>query len=143
MKQWNLPSWPQWNEEEKAALSRVLDAGQWGTLGDEAMLFAQEFAAFIGVPYAIPVNNGTQALELLLRSAGVGYGDEVIVPSYTFAATVSAVAMTGAYPVFADVDAATGCISAASVRKQRITPVTMSTTSARQVTSSLRQASAR
>ena len=67
MKQWNLPSWPQWNEEEKAALSRVLDAGQWGTLGDEAMLFAQEFAAFIGVPYAIPVNNGTQALELLLR----------------------------------------------------------------------------
>lgn len=116
MKQWNIPSWPQWNDEEKDALSRVLDAGQWGTLGDEAMLFAKEFAAFIGVPYAIPVNNGTQALELMLRGAGVGYGDEVIVPSYTFAATASAVAMTGAAPVFADVDPVTGCMDAAAVR---------------------------
>ena len=117
MKQWNLPSWPQWNEEEKEALSRVLDAGQWGTLGDEALLFAKEFADFIGVPYAIPVNNGTQALELMLRGAGVGYGDEVIVPSYTFAATVSAVAMTGATPVFADVNPVTGCMDAASACK--------------------------
>lgn len=123
MNKWNIPAWPQWDEAEKAALSRVLDAGEWGTLGAEAMLFAKEFAAFIGVPYAIPVNNGTQALELLLRGAGVGYGDEVIVPAYTFVATASAVAMTGAAPVFADVDAATGCMDAASV-KSRITPRT-------------------
>lgn len=111
-----FPSWPVWDEKEKQNLLRVLDAGQWGTIGNESKAFARRFADYIGTTRAIPVNNGTQALELMLRGAGIGRGDEVIVPSYTSAASVSAVAYIGAMPVFADVEPETGNLDAGSVR---------------------------
>ncbi len=109
------PLWPQWGEKEERNLIAALDAGQWGTLGDYVLAFSKRFADYIGVKHAIAMNTGTQALELMLRGAGIGRGDEVIVPPYTFAATISAVAYVGAVPVFADIDLNTGCISADKV----------------------------
>ena len=113
----DFPSWPQYDEREEKALIEALEAGQWGTLGKRALEFADRFAEYIGVEKVICVNTGTQALELLLRACGIGRGDEVIVPPYTFVATVSAIAWVGAMPVFADVDADTGCLDPASVQK--------------------------
>ncbi len=113
----DFPSWPQYDEREEKALIEALEAGQWGTLGKRALEFADRFAKYIGVEKVICVNTGTQALELLLRACGIGRGDEVIVPPYTFVATVSAIAWVGAMPVFADVDADTGCLDPASVQK--------------------------
>lgn len=101
----------------------MLKAGQWGTLGDQAMAFAKRFAAFQDCEYGLAVNNGTQALEIALRALGLGYGDEVIVPAYTFIATVSAVVACGITPVFADVDPLTFCLDAEDARR-RITPRT-------------------
>jgi dTDP-4-amino-4,6-dideoxygalactose transaminase len=110
-----FPRWPVWGEKEETNLLQVLDEGQWGTLGKWVRKFGKRFAEYVGVKHCVCVNNGTQGLEILLRAAGVGYGDEVVVPAYTFVATVSAVAMTGASPVFADVDLNTGCLNPQSV----------------------------
>ena len=118
-----FPAWPQWGRREEERLVEVLKAGQWGTLGDQAMAFAKRFAAFQDCEYGLAVNNGTQALEIALRALGLGYGDEVIVPAYTFIATVSAVAACGITPVFADVDPVTFCLDAEDARR-RITPRT-------------------
>ena len=74
-------AWPQWGQREEERLVEVLKAGQWGTLGDQAMAFAKRFAAFQDCEYGLAVNNGTQALEIALRALGLGYGDEVIVPA--------------------------------------------------------------
>lgn len=112
-----FPSWPQWGTKEEENLNKVLDSHSWGTLGPFAMNLAKRFGDYVGAAHAIAVNNGTQALELILRGAGIGRGDEVIVPPYTFAATVSAPAYIGAVPVFADIDERTGCIDAESVEK--------------------------
>ncbi len=116
-------AWPQWGQREEERLVEVLKAGQWGTLGDQAMAFAKRFAAFQDCEYGLAVNNGTQALEIALRALGLGYGDEVIVPAYTFIATASAVAACGITPVFADVDPITFCLNAEDARR-RITPRT-------------------
>ena len=77
--------------------------------------FEDEFAAYLGVKHCIGVNSGTSALHLALLALGIGPGDEVIVPAYTFAGTVWGIIYCGATPVFADVDAATGNISPAAV----------------------------
>jgi dTDP-4-amino-4,6-dideoxygalactose transaminase len=95
---------PVYNEEEKAAVKEALDARVWGTLGPQAMAFAEEFAQYCGVKHSISVNNGTVGLEIILKSLEIGYGDEVILPAYAFDSTLSAVAAVGATPVFADID---------------------------------------
>ncbi len=98
-------AWPYFNDEQITAVERVLRSGgvnYW--TGNECRLFEQEYAASLGVSHAIAVANGTLALELALVSLGIGDGDEVIVPSRTFIATASAVAMRGATPVIADID---------------------------------------
>lgn len=110
-----FPPWPQADETELAGLKKVLQAGQWGTLGRQALAFADEFAAYTGVKYGISVNNGTVSLELILRGLDIGYGDEVIVPAYTFISTASAVALAGATPVFADIDSSSYNLDPASV----------------------------
>ncbi|NLG24041.1 MAG: DegT/DnrJ/EryC1/StrS family aminotransferase [Clostridiales bacterium] len=118
-----IPGWPTWGEPERKNLAAALSEAVWGTLGPRALAFAKRYAEYVGARHAIAVNTGTQALELLLRGAGIGRGDEVIVPPYTFVATVAAVANVGATPVFADVDLDTGCIDAASVDRA-VTPAT-------------------
>ncbi len=114
---YTCPTWPQWGEEEKRLLCEALYDGEWGTLGRKACAIAQSFAQYCGVRYGIAVNNGTQALEIILRALNIGYGDEVLVPAYSFAATVSAVAYVGAAPVFVDIDPNTGCIDAKQAEK--------------------------
>ena len=107
--------WPLWGEREEQALLRALRSGQWGIDGEETETFEQEFAQAIGTSFALSVTNGTAALVAALRAAGVGYGDEVIVPPYTFVATATAVLFVGAIPIFADIDPETYCISPAAV----------------------------
>ena len=102
-------------DELHAAVERVLASGRF-ILGPEVEAFEAEFAAYIGTEHAIGVANGTDALTIALRAMGVGPGDEVVVPSFTFYATAEAVPHTGATVVFCDVDPQTLCLSAETVR---------------------------
>lgn len=89
--------------EEEQAVQRVVRS-RWLSMGEETQQFETEFAAYLGVKHAIAVANATAALHLACVAAGVGAGDEVIVPSLTFVATANAVRYTGARPVFADIE---------------------------------------
>ena len=109
-------------EELRAAIMRVLDSERY-ILGPEVNAFEQEFAAYCGASHAVGVANGTEAITIALRAMGVGAGDEVLVPSFTFYATVEAIAPTGATPVFCDVDPQTFCINAETVA-EALTPHT-------------------
>lgn len=90
-------------KEVEEAVCRVLARTQY-VLGPEVAAFEQEFAAYHGVPHALGVASGTDALVLALKACGVGPGDEVICPPFTFMATAGAVSMVGARPVFCDVE---------------------------------------
>lgn len=109
-------------DELRAAVERVLDSERY-ILGPEVQAFEQEFAAYCGVGHAVGVANGTDAITIALRAMGVGPGDEVLVPSFTFYASVEAIAPTGATPVFCDVDPQTFCINAETVA-EALTPHT-------------------
>jgi dTDP-3-amino-3,4,6-trideoxy-alpha-D-glucose transaminase len=102
-------------EELRAAVARVLDSERY-ILGPEVAAFEREFAAYCGCEHAIGVANGTEAITIALRAMGVGPGDEVIVPSFTFYASAEAIPATGARPVFCDIDPDTYCITADTVR---------------------------
>src|SRR2546423_5301468 len=104
------------------AIARVVDGGTF-ILGPEVAAFEQEFAAFCGAGHAVGVANGTDALTLALRAMGVGPGDEVVVPSFTFYASAEAIPPTGATPVFCDVDPDTFCVTPETV-KAALTPRT-------------------
>ena len=105
------PRWPQWDERERALLGRVLDSGNWSAGGgSEASTWAGEFASFQGVRHGIPLTNGTHTLEGALVACGVGEGDEVIVPGFTFVATATAALAVNATPVLVDVDRASLCV---------------------------------
>lgn len=93
-------------EEEIAAVAGVMRSGMLAQ-GAEVAAFEDEFASAFDTGHAAAVSNGTTALVVALQAIGVGAGDEVIVPSFTFAATANAVALFGARPVFADIDDAT------------------------------------
>src|ERR1700727_944658 len=97
-------------EELRAAVERVLDSERY-ILGPEVQAFEQEFAAYCGADHAVGVANGTDAITIALRAMGVGPGDEVLVPSFTFYASAEAIAPTGATPLFCDVDPQTFCIN--------------------------------
>lgn len=108
------PARPIIGEEERAAVDRVLRSGMLAQ-GPEVKAFEEEFAAHFGLGRAcVAVNSGTSGLHLGLLSSGVKAGDEVIVPSFTFAATANSVALTGATPVFADISADDFCLSPAA-----------------------------
>lgn len=91
------------NQELHEAFERVL-SNSWYIDGTEGKQFEEEFAAFCGVDYCIGCGNGLDALFLILKAYGIGEGDEVIVPSNTFIATVLAVSRTGAKPIFIEPD---------------------------------------
>jgi dTDP-3-amino-3,4,6-trideoxy-alpha-D-glucose transaminase len=92
--------------EIDAAITRVLDRG-WYVLGDEVRAFEREFSAYCGVAHGVGVANGTDAIHLALRALGIGPGDEVITVAHTAVATVAAIRMVGATPVFVDIDPTT------------------------------------
>lgn len=93
---------PYIGDAEREGVLRVLDSGMLAQ-GPEVAAFEDEFARMLGADHAVAVNSGTSALHLGLIARGIGPGDEVIVPSFTFAATANAVRLTGAEPVFADI----------------------------------------
>jgi perosamine synthetase len=109
-------------QDEIAAVSDVLASGML-TQGERVAEFEGKFAGYCGTTHAVATNNGTAALHAALLAAEIGYGDEVIVPAFSFIATATAVSMCGARPVFADVDERTFTISPEQVA-ERITPKT-------------------
>ena len=113
-----IADWPVFAKDEIAAVKRVLQSGKvnyW--TGNEGRLFEKEFAASIGVKYAVAVMNGTVALEAALIALGIGKGDDVIVTPRSFIASASCAVMRGAKPVFADVDRESQNITAATIEK--------------------------
>ena len=120
------PIGPEITKEDVEAVVKVLWSRRLAsTVGEVTRTFEREFARTIGVKHAIAVCNGTAALFVALKAIGVGPGDEVIVPSFTFIATATAVLHANAIPVFADIDPETFTISPESVEKL-ITPRTLS-----------------
>ena len=108
--------WPSFTQEEANAVSQVLLSNKvnyW--TGTECREFEKEFAAWAGTDYAVALANGTLALDVALQAMGIGEGDEVIVTPRSFIASVSTVVNAGAMPVFADVEADTGNISARTI----------------------------
>ena len=104
------------------AIERVARSGAY-ILGPEVEAFEQEFASYLRVKHCIGVANGTDALTIALRALGVGPGDEVVMPSFTFYATAEAAIVAGATPVFCDIDLDTFCVTAETV-KAALTPRT-------------------
>ncbi len=124
--------WPIYDETEERALLEVLHSNAWWYVeGKQGVAFETEFAAFQDAKYGVACTNGSAALEIALRALGIGCGDEVIVPPYTFVATASAVLSVSATPVFADIDGDTlnidpACIEAAiTPRTRAVIPVHM------------------
>ena len=118
--------WPTWDEQEEKALLEVLRSGMWGALDQEVSKvkqFEQAFAQSHHARFATCVTNGSSALEAALRAIGIEYGDEVIVPPYTFIATAGACLVVGAIPVFVDIDPETYNIDPARI-EEAITPRT-------------------
>lgn len=109
-------------EEERAAVDRVLKSGMLAQ-GPEVAAFESEFSPIVGNRHCIAVNSGTSGLHMALEAIGMDKGDEVIVPSFTFAATANAVALTGATPIFVDIDPRTFNIDPRAI-EAAITPKT-------------------
>jgi dTDP-3-amino-3,4,6-trideoxy-alpha-D-glucose transaminase len=101
--------------ELRRAIDGVLDSERY-ILGPEVSAFEREFAEYCGAAHAIGVANGTEAITIALRAMGVGPGDEVVVPSFTFYASAEAIPPTGARPVFCDIDPDTYCVTPETVR---------------------------
>jgi len=119
-----FPIWPHYDEAEERALKQVLESRiWWRTPGTKTLEFEQAFAKFHGARHGIAVTNGTAALEVTMAGLGIGAGDEVILPDFTFVATASAVLFANALPVLVDVDPGTYCINPDLV-EEAITPRT-------------------
>lgn len=118
--------WPVAGEEEKRAVLEVVVGGRWGHAMDpecNVTRFEKEYASYYGVKYAVSVNSGSTALEVALRTAGIGPGDEVITPPLTWVATQLAPVMVGADPVFVDVAPENYCMDPEKI-EAAITPKT-------------------
>ena len=125
-----IGQWPEFGTEEEALLLAALRSGKWGSLdGTYVTQFEREFAEFQGAKFGVTTVNATMGLAVAYKAIGLGPGDEVIVPAYTFIATASAALMIGAIPVFADVDPETLLVSperieaAVTPRTKAIVPV--------------------
>jgi dTDP-4-amino-4,6-dideoxygalactose transaminase len=111
-----FPSWPVIAENEERAWMKVLHGGKWNRLdGNYTRQFEETWAAKLGAKHCLATANGTSALIISLNALGIGPGDEVILPPYTFVATVNAVLMQHAIPVFVDTDPETFQIDAGKI----------------------------
>jgi L-glutamine:2-deoxy-scyllo-inosose/3-amino-2,3-dideoxy-scyllo-inosose aminotransferase len=120
------PDWPVYDERDIQAVTDVIKSGRWGGYpypGPQTAMFARRFAEMQGGGYAVPMANGTITMEVALRAVNIGWGDEVLVPAYTFQATAAAVMSAGAIPVIVDVDDQTYCMDPKAA-KSAITPST-------------------
>lgn len=112
------PAWPEWDDRELDAVTSVIRSGTWGGFpepGTNASRFEEAFAAYQGARHGILMANGTVTMEVALKALGIGWGDEVIVPALTFAATAYAPMAAGALPVIVDVEPRTWTIDPALV----------------------------
>ncbi len=116
------PDWPICDEREETAVLEVLRSGKWW-YGEKVKAFEEAFAAFQDAAFGVSCTSGTAALKIGLLACGVGAGDEVIVPPYTFVATAAAPLLVNAVPVFADVDLDTANLNPTAV-EAAITPRT-------------------
>jgi len=117
------PAYPLWPMSSEADLKAVLSADPYAQDGPIGRRFARTFADFCECRYCLPVANGTVSLQLILGALGIGKGDEVILPPYTFIATLSSIVFVGATPVFADIDPKTYNLDVEAARS-KITPRT-------------------
>jgi len=109
------PSWPIWDDGERALLSETLEAGGWWQGdGSVARDFANAFAAYHSANFGLALTNGTHTLEAAMAACDIGEGDEVIVPAMTFVASASAVLAVNATPILVDIDPETLCIDVAA-----------------------------
>jgi len=113
---------PAIGQEEISAVTAVLQSGMLAS-GERVVEFEKKFADYCGTTHAVAINNGTAAIHAALLAADIGPGDEVIVPTFSFVATASAVSMCGAKPIFADIDDKTFNINPQQI-EERITPKT-------------------
>lgn len=99
------PTWPVWDKTDEEAILGALRSGRWYRVGGSKVdAFEKQYASLTGAAHCLATANGTSALLTSMAAMGIGAGDEVIVPAYTFIATVNAVMMLNALPVFADTD---------------------------------------
>jgi len=114
------PEWPVWDQRDIDAVTQVVKSGRWGGFpypGPKTTELARKFAEMQGGGHAVPMANGTVTMEVACRAADIGWGDEVIVPAYTFQATAAAPMAAGAIPVIVDVDPNTYCLDPRAVEK--------------------------
>ena len=120
------PAWPVWDQRDIDAVTAVVKSGRWGGYpypGPQTAELARKFSELQGGGFAVPMANGTVTMEVALRAAGIGWGDEVLVPAYTFQATAAAPMNAGAVPVIVDVDPNNYCLDPQAAARA-ITPRT-------------------
>ncbi|NIA11571.1 MAG: aminotransferase class I/II-fold pyridoxal phosphate-dependent enzyme, partial [Nitrospiraceae bacterium] len=120
------PNWPVYDDRDIAALTEVIRSGRWGGYpypGPQTQKFIEKFAELQGGGHPVLMANGTVTMEVAVRAAGIGWGDEVIVPACTFQATAAAPMAAGAIPVIVDINSETYTISPEEAEKA-VTPRT-------------------
>ena len=112
-----FPVWPRVTNEIKDSIVDTIKNEEWGVGSSTIDLFNKKFAEMQDAKFSLAIHSGTSAIWICLKSAGIEAGDEVIIPSYTFIATSTAVVLANAVPVFADIDLETGNIDPESIEK--------------------------
>ncbi len=121
---WQFPLFKiYWDKEDTAAVEKAISQGMSWAIGPEIIRFEEKLAEYLGVKYCLVFNSGTSALHAVLQAYGIGSGDEVIVPSFTFIATANAPLFVRAKPVFADIEDKTNGLDPVDVAR-KITPKT-------------------
>ena len=116
---WRIPLFKiYWDEEDIEAVTRAIKEGAYWTLGPNIAQFEEEISEYLGSKHCVTFNSGTSALHAVLLAYGIGQGDEVIVPSFTFIATANAPLFVEAKPVFADIEEKTLGLDPEDVRRR-------------------------